>query len=311
MDRGPAVAEAEQDRQAGLLLVAHPGVEGAAPVGRVGQPAKPFRLLGPEAPRKAQVDLAENAAAVAQPVERGALRLWRHRVEDRQAGAQQAHRDGDHRPVRLDPLAALQHRGDASAGPDDALDDNTVANVELLRRIVDQRAEAPLGLGVAVEALGREPFLRRDLVPRRTLHALAHLDEGRHHQLVDLRQPPGTQQRFDRLFHGDRARPVHTGHRLALPTRPFDRSLEGHAPHHRAAALALARRRRRALVDQQSLTLVFDQLDAELLAPQRQRITFDAMDPRAAEIERRAEAIVGPHAAAQAPSRFQHGDTKA
>ena len=310
VDRRLPVGEAQQDGQSGLLLVAHPGIEGAPMLGRIGQAAEPFRLLGPEAPRKAQVDLAEDTAAISQTAKRFLLRLRRHRIENRQAGAQQADRHGEHRPLRFDALATLKDRGHAGPGPDDALDRHAVADIHPPRGIVDQGPETAPGLGVAVESLGWEPFLRRHLVPGRALHAFAHLDEGGDDEPVDLGQPPGTQQRLDRLPHRDRARAVHADHRLALPARPFDRGLEGHATHHGAAALPLARRRRRTLVDQQAFALRLDQVDAELAAPQGQRIAFDAMYPRAAKIERRAHAIVRPDAATETITRLEDGDGK-
>ena len=174
-----------------------------------------------------------------------------------------------------------------------------------------QRDEAAFGLGVALEPFGRPPLLRRDRVVRRALHALAAFDEGRDHQPVDLRQPGRMQQRIDRFLDRDRARPLRQGHRLALPARPRHRGVERRAAQDRALALAFAGLDRRALVDQQAVALRLDQRDAELVAPQRERIAVDAMDPRAAEIERRAQRVVGPGAAAEARARLEHGDPEA
>ena len=213
--------------------------------------------------------------------------------------------------VGLDLLAARQDRRHAGVAPDDALHGGVEADRHVLRGILEQRAKAAPGLGVALQPFGRKPLLGRDRLVGRALHAFAHLDEGADDQLVDLGQPRRMQQRIDRLLDRDRARPPDAGHRLALPARPFDGRLEGHAPQHGAAALALARRRRRAVVDQQPVALRFDEADAELAAPQRERIAVDAMHPRAAEIERRAERIVGPGAAADALARLEHGDGEA
>ena len=166
--------------------------------------------------------------------------------------------------------------------------------------------KATLRLAVALEALGREPFLGGDRVVGCALHAFAHLHERRHHQLIDLGQPRRAQQRVDRLLDRDRARSPAAGHRLALPARPFDRRLERGAAEDGAAPLALARLRRGTVVDQQPIALRFDQRDAQLAAPQGQGIALDAMHPRTAEIERRAQRAVGPGAAAQPIARLEH-----
>jgi hypothetical protein len=76
-------------------------------------------------------------------------------------------------------------------------------------------------------------------------------------------------------------------------------------------ALAIARPGLGALVDQQPVALRFDQRDAELVAPQGERVAVDAVHPRAAEVERRAQRVVGPGAAAQAAARLEHGDDEA
>ncbi len=307
---GIAVGEAQQDRQARLLLVVHPCVEGAALLRRIRQPAEPFRLLRPEALRKAQVDLAEDAGAVTQPADRNPLRFGRRRIEYRQTCTQQADRNGHDRAIRFEPLAALEMDGHALPGPHDALGRHAVTDRKPARSIVDQRVKAAFGLGVTVEAFGREPFLGGHRFPRRALHALAHLDEGRHDQPVDLWQPGSAEQRLYGFTHRDRARTAHAGHRLALPGRPLDGSLESDASLDGTPTLAFAGRRRGTLVDQEALAMRFDQRDAELVAPQRQRIALDAMNPRAAEIDGRADTAVRPDAAAGTVARLEHGDVE-
>ena len=165
-----------------------------------------------------------------------------------------------------------------------------------------------LRLGVAVETFGRKPFLGRELIPHRAVHALAAFDEGGDHETVDLGQPACTQQRLDRILDRNRARPPDVRQELALPAREGDRGIERRHAHERLAPLGGARPRRGALVDDQAIRLRADQPDAELVAPQGQRIADHAVHPRAAEIDRCADAVVGPGPSADAVTRLEHGD---
>src|SRR5438067_11325905 len=95
----------------------HPGVEGAPLIRTVGQAPKPLGPLRPEALREAEIDLAQDAGAVADAADRLLLVERRQRIERRQAGAQQTDRHGDDRTIGLDLLAAFQDRGDAAVVP--------------------------------------------------------------------------------------------------------------------------------------------------------------------------------------------------
>ena len=265
--RRVAVGEAQQDRPAGFLGVGDERVERAAPVGRLGQTAEPLRVLRPEDMREAEIDLGQDAGAVAQTADGLLLRHWRRRIDPEAAVAQQPDRQRDDGALGIDSLAALQGYAHTLVVPGERRRGRVEANIEPACRVVDQPVKATLGLGVAVEPFSREPFLGRELVPDGTVHALAHLDIGRDHQPVDFRQPPGAQQRFDGILDRDRARPAHVRQELALPARKGDRGVEGGRAHEGLAPLGRARRRRGALVDQEPVGLRADQLDAELAAP--------------------------------------------
>ena len=134
--------------------------------GASGRRPNHFGCVRPEAVRKAQIDLAQDARAIADAADRLLLLGRRQRIERRHAGAQQA--DAARRSRRGRPRSSRRLAG----SPSTPASLQTTRSTGAPRRTSSPRAASsisatkpPLRLGVALEPFGRQPFLRRR--PRR------------------------------------------------------------------------------------------------------------------------------------------------